>query len=119
VCREQRFLACAESIGQARDFVTDALVGTEVDRDDAALLTSEVATNAVRHADTAFRLRIESHQDAVRIEVINDAPELLLMMHQPSVDGGRGLRILDDLAQSWGVETSSEEKVVWFELARS
>jgi hypothetical protein len=55
----------------------------------------------------------------VRIEIINDAPELLLIKKDPSLDGGRGLRILDQLSQCWGVESRSNEKVVWFELAHS
>jgi anti-sigma regulatory factor (Ser/Thr protein kinase) len=114
--REKHLLARAESVREARQFVTDELADSIVNRDDAVLLTSEVATNAVRHAETDFRLRIEPRQDAVRIEVVNDAPELVLMMKDPSLDGGRGLRILDRLALRWGVESSSDEKVVWFEL---
>lgn len=117
--RERHFLARPNSVSEARQFVTDELVETKIDLADAALLTSEVATNAVRHAHTDFWLRIESRPSTVRIEIINDAPELLLIKKDPSLDGGRGLRILDRLAHCWGVESRSAEKVVWFELADS
>lgn len=115
--REKHFLARPNSVSEARQFVADELVETKIDLADAALLTSEVVTNAVRHAHTDFWLRIESRPSIVRIEIINDAPELLLIKKDPSLDGGRGLRILDRLAQCWGVESRSAEKVVWFELA--
>jgi anti-sigma regulatory factor (Ser/Thr protein kinase) len=115
---EKSFLALPESVSEARQFVTDVLAASDVDCDDAALLTSEVASNAVRHANSDFRLRIHPGERAVRIEVINDAPEVLLIMRKPSVHGGYGLQILDRLAESWGVESTSEEKVVWFELGR-
>jgi hypothetical protein len=55
----------------------------------------------------------------VRIEVINDAPELLLIKKDPSENGGRGLDILDGFAQDWGVETRSDQKIVWFELGQA
>lgn len=115
--RERQFLARPTSVPEARQFVVDELVDTKIDVGDVALLTSEVATNAVRHAHTDFRLRIESRPNGVRIEVINDAPELLLIKKDPSLDGGQGLRLLDRIAQCWGVESRSDEKVVWFELA--
>lgn len=61
-------------------------------------------------------MRVQCRSGAVRIEIINDAPELLLIKQQPSTDGGRGLHILDELAQDWGVETHADHKIVWFEL---
>jgi anti-sigma regulatory factor (Ser/Thr protein kinase) len=113
---EKYFLARPQSVSEAREFVATALRGVAVDHDDAAILTSEVASNAVRHADSDFRIRIESTEDRVRIEVINDSPELLLIKKQPSRDGGWGLRLLDQLARDWGVEARPDEKTVWFEL---
>ena len=79
-------------------------------------ISAEVATNAVLHANSDFRVRVQRRSGAVRIEIINDAPELLLIKQQPSTDGGRGLQILDKLAQDWAVETGADHKIVWFEL---
>jgi anti-sigma regulatory factor (Ser/Thr protein kinase) len=115
---ERYFPARPESVHEAREFVVSALAESEVDPDDVAVLTTEVATNAVLHANTDFRVRVEVRDEAVRIEVINDAPDLLLIRKEPSRDGGRGLRILDSLARDWGVEEHADDKVVWFEVER-
>jgi hypothetical protein len=115
---EKYFLALPESVSEARRFVTEVLADSNVDGADAESLTAEVAANAVRHANTDFRVRIQCRHGNVRVEIVNDAPELLLIKTEPSVDGGRGLHILDGLARDWGVETRPHEKVVWFELER-
>jgi anti-sigma regulatory factor (Ser/Thr protein kinase) len=111
-----RFPVRSDSVRAARLFVAAAVADMEVDQDVVAILTSEVATNAVLHANSDFRVRVQRRSGAVRIEIINDAPELLLIKQQPSAEGGRGLQILDKLAQDWGVETSADHKIVWFEL---
>jgi anti-sigma regulatory factor (Ser/Thr protein kinase) len=113
---EMRFPVRSDSVRAARQFVAAAVADIDVDRNVVAILTSEVATNAVLHANSDFRVRVQRRSEAVRIEIINDAPELLLIKLQPSTDGGRGLHILDKLAQNWGVETYADHKVVWFEL---
>lgn len=115
---ERKFSARPESLSDVRDFVASALSDSEVDARDVAILTSEVATNAILHANTDFRVRVQVGEEAVRVEVINDAPELLLIKKDPSNDGGRGLHLLDDLARDWGVEERECDKVVWFELDR-
>ena len=77
---ERDFPADPVSVRRARTFVTDALAGTAVDADVVRLLTSELATNAVLHAKTSFRVRLRTESSIVRVEVINDEPELLLAM---------------------------------------
>ncbi len=91
----------------------------EVDHEAVGLLTSEVATNVVRHAHTAFGVRVQCRDRSVRVEVSNSAPELLLIRKHPSHQGGRGLHIIDRLAQRWGVEAQGDHKVVWFESGSS
>jgi hypothetical protein len=51
-----------------------------------------------------------------RVEVVNDAPEMLAALREPSAGSGRGLHIVDALASRWGTEALDREKVVWFEL---
>lgn len=111
-----RFAVRSDSVRAARQFVAAAVADMEVDQDVVAILTSEVATNAVLHANSDFRVRVQRRRGVVRIEIMNHAPELLLIKQQPSTDGGRGLQILDKLAQDWGVETCADHKIVWFEL---
>jgi anti-sigma regulatory factor (Ser/Thr protein kinase) len=114
--REKYFPARPESVREARDFVARAVANVDVDPDDAALLTCEVATNALVHANSDFRLRVAPKESAVRVEVVDHAPGLPLVDKTPSSDGGRGLRIVDRVAHNWGVETRPQEKIVWFEL---
>jgi len=116
---ERGFSPHPTSVGLARAFVADALAPTGVDAEVVRLLTSELATNAVLHARTPFRVRLRADPNVVRVEVINDEPELLLAMVEPSERGGRGLRLVKGLADDWGAESSRDEKVVWFEVPAS
>jgi hypothetical protein len=54
--------------------------------------------------------------DAFRVEIVNDAPEMVVALQEPSDGSGRGLHIVDALASRWGAEVTDREKVVWFEL---
>ncbi len=116
---ERGFPAEPESVHRARTFVADALAETSADVEVLRLLTSELATNAVLHAESGFRVRVRATPRVVRVEVVNSEPELLLAMREPSERGGRGLRLVSDLSADWGTESSRDEKVVWFEVPRS
>jgi anti-sigma regulatory factor (Ser/Thr protein kinase) len=112
----RRFAVLPQSVRDARMFVRDFADAAGADADAAELLASELATNAVRHARTSYAVRMGNHAGVLRVEIVNDAPELLLAMRAPSAEGGRGLAIVDNVAQDWGTESHGGEKVVWFEL---
>jgi anti-sigma regulatory factor (Ser/Thr protein kinase) len=116
---ERGFPAEPQSVRGARTFVADALATTDVDVEVLRLLTSELATNAVLHADSSFSVRVRTTPNVVRVEIVNDEPELLLAIREPSEHGGRGLRLVSDLSLDWGTESSRDEKVVWFEIPAS
>ena len=118
VVAERTFDSRVDSVREARHFAEAVVLGTGADPATTALLTSEIATNAVLHARTPFRVRVIEGSDHVRVEISNDEPELLLAMKDASEHGGRGLRIVDQLASHWGAESSRGDKVVWFELRR-
>jgi|1185.fasta_scaffold205717_2 anti-sigma regulatory factor (Ser/Thr protein kinase) len=105
------------SIRAAREFVRDCVEQTGVDVDSAVLLTSELATNAVEHAHSAYQIEVRHLPDAVRVELSNDEPQMLPAMTEPHDTGGRGLHLVDALASRWGTESRPDKKVVWFELA--
>jgi anti-sigma regulatory factor (Ser/Thr protein kinase) len=111
---ERGFAADPASVRGARGFVVDALADTGVNTELVRLLTSELATNAVEHARTDFRVRVRGDPRFVRVEVVNGEPELLLAMQEPSVAGGRGLQLVKSLSADCGVESTRTEKVVWF-----
>jgi len=86
------------------------------DPDVAALLASELAANAVVHANSVFEVRVRTDGDVFRVEIVNDAPEMIAALKEPSEESGRGLHIVDALSKRWGTEADDHEKAVWFEL---
>lgn len=86
-------------------------------RDTAALLTSEVVTNALLHGQGPVRLRVDLGDRWMRVGVGDDATgRPHLPDQQDGAEGGRGMLIVDGLAAHWGVEDDERGKVVWFEL---
>ncbi|GGS03449.1 hypothetical protein GCM10010269_47950 [Streptomyces humidus] len=85
--------------------------------DPAALMVSELVTNAVRHSrrrPVALRL---VRGDTLLCEVEDDDHELPnLLSAGPGDEAGRGLRVVSVLAREWGASRTAEGKSVWFEL---
>ena len=84
---------------------------------DAVLLAvSELVTNAVEHAGTALELRAAVAYGRVRVEVVDGSGDLP-HQRQPAADalGGRGLQLVEQIADTWGVEAFPQGKSVWFE----
>ncbi|MGW0365493.1 ATP-binding protein [Streptomyces sp. NPDC002990] len=89
---------------------------------DVALLTSELATNALLHgtvADRYLRVELRLTGAALRIEVTDPKGE---RWPQPRVAAagdrfGRGLHIVGAIAREWGVRDRVVGKTVWAELA--
>jgi hypothetical protein len=75
---------------------------TLVDR--AILVASELVTNAVVHARTDLRLRLELRGDWLHIAVRDGSPRLLRLVtaRDPEAEGGRGLWLVDQLGRAWG-----------------
>ena len=109
-----------DAVVAARRFVREALAEYPLETVEAAeLLTSELATNCVRHAQTDFELAVRSSR-GVRIEVRDTgAGHPQLLSPAPRELTGRGLRIVAALSQAWGVTESDQGKAVWFTLAKS
>ena len=90
--------------------------------DTVKLLVSELVTNSVRHAGlpatAAIELRVRADAGQVRVEV-TDAGRGFdpLERPEPSEDGGWGLRLVESLADRWGVERAPAARV-WCELDR-
>jgi serine phosphatase RsbU (regulator of sigma subunit)/anti-sigma regulatory factor (Ser/Thr protein kinase) len=111
------------SVATARGLVAAALGDWAADElvDDATLLVSELATNAVLHAGTDFEVSAELLGDAVEVSITDHHPTRTLPQPAPSVDdeleSGRGLFLTASLAQQWGVDYTPSSKRVWFRLA--
>ena len=110
----------ARSVPQARQHVTATLRRWHLDNlvETARLLTSELVTNAVLHARTAMTLTMEQTEGGVRIAVTDGSPvPPALRRHSVTATTGRGLRLLDQLADAWSVDDSNGGKTVWFTLS--
>ena len=118
--REALFAGHASDVRTARRFVSDAFesLGLVDEMFHAALATSELASNAITHAATAFRIRVVDDADRVKVEV-HDESSVLPRSRRPTLDEptGRGLRIVGECSQRWGVTpVVGHGKVVWFEI---
>jgi hypothetical protein len=96
----------------------DRLSGVPGDAVDVArLLVSELVTNAVLHARTELTLSLDRKESVVRVQVEDHNPRLpVLRTHGNEAGTGRGLRVLDKMASSWGSYNIGDGKVVWFEI---
>lgn len=107
----------------ARHFLTDVLTGWGYAGsflDDAQLIITELATNAVIHAGSPFSVATRADESGVRISVGDSDPVTPAMReHAPLATSGRGLRLVTALASDWGVEVTADGKTVWAELRPS
>ena len=90
-------------------------------RDMARLVVSELVTNTVRHsglrAGDPIEVRISLHPNTLRIEVAQAGSSFEPRVQTPSTDVifGRGLMILDQVADRWGTLPNGGV-TVWAEL---
>jgi anti-sigma regulatory factor (Ser/Thr protein kinase) len=85
----------------------------------AELLISELVTNALRHTQSDVILVDMWTQGHIRVSVTDESP-WIPQGQSPSTDepGGRGLMIVDELAENWGIDAlPGDGKRIWFELA--
>lgn len=86
--------------------------------EDAQLLVSEVVTNALVHSGTAIDVSMSAGDQGVLVEVADGS------MHVPrprnyaaTASTGRGIALLDQTADDWGVVPGIRGKTVWFVLS--
>jgi anti-sigma regulatory factor (Ser/Thr protein kinase) len=109
-----------ESTPAARAFLSRLLNGWGLPDeviDDASLLATELLSNAVRHGTGLVALRVEVEDGVVQVRVHDDNAEMPVVGHADltSVDG-RGLYILECVADQWGSDPDERGKTVWFRL---
>jgi anti-sigma regulatory factor (Ser/Thr protein kinase) len=106
---------------QARRFVVDTLEGWQLASviERAELLVSELVSNAIRHAGSGSRVLLVDGPAWVRIEVYDHGPGGAVL-RTPGLDelGGRGLLLVQTIADRWGASRRRREHVVWCEIAK-
>lgn len=117
----RRFPVAPASVTSARRFVQEHLDGTPPEIADAvAVMTSELATNSVRHAESDFEVAVDRTPDKIRIAVTDRGAGLpIVRALEPDGLSGRGLYIVEQLADDWGVTpaTGGDAKTVWFTVS--
>jgi MEDS: MEthanogen/methylotroph, DcmR Sensory domain len=84
---------------------------------DTALVVTELATNAVLHAGSAFSVSLTLSGGAIRISVGDTLPlGPTGADRQLAASSGHGLGVVAAIATRWGVETVPSGKAVWAEL---
>jgi anti-sigma regulatory factor (Ser/Thr protein kinase) len=85
--------------------------------DNAKLVATELANNAVMHGLGEIRLRAELAADRLRLEVVDQGTgEVPGIRTQPlGGPGGWGLRVVEELSEDWGAFEGTTH--VWAELA--
>ena len=119
---DRMFVGSPATLRDVRRFVRDVMRSWGDDElgDVVEVLASELATNAVQHAQSPFRVAISRAPALIRVAVRDTSflpPEQL--RRDPARLGGRGVRLVDALSQSWGTNHEPDGKTVWAEVARA
>ncbi|MFB6811364.1 SpoIIE family protein phosphatase [Streptomyces sp. NPDC056387] len=104
---------------QIRELLHDWADAEQVDS--AVLMVSEMVTNVLMHTDGDALLVAEAAGEPgtrrLRIEVADPSDELPHKRHPGEMaSSGRGVLLMEMLADSWGVDPRGEGKSIWFEL---
>ncbi|MBC2905904.1 ATP-binding protein [Streptomyces cupreus] len=120
--REQLYRRDRRSVAAARRLASWSLhywgLGAWARAHDVSLCVSELATNALLHGappGRGFLLRIRYDGDVLRVEVHDSGSEWPLAAERGD-EGGRGLFVVEALADKWGVGRRDPGKVVWCEF---
>lgn len=115
------FPGCADQITHARDFTRRTLGPCPV-LDEAVLLVSESATNTLEHTATGnagrFHVTICQDETSVLIAVKDDGSDKIPLPGPDDIlaENGRGLGLVELIADRWGYCGSEHDRTAWFEL---
>lgn len=122
-CAEWVLPAAPDAVRTARSLVRRTLDEWRLDRvgDIAALLVSELVTNALRHAAGPVGVRLVRGPGGVAgvllVEVSDPLPDPPReRVARPDDEDGRGLQLVAAAARRWGTRPGGTGKTVWFEL---
>ncbi|MFF3344231.1 ATP-binding protein [Streptomyces sp. NPDC002779] len=122
-CVEWTFSAEPGAVRAARSAVRGRLHDWDLDSlaDIAALLVSELVTNALRHATGPIGVRLVRPArlgGVLLVEVSDPIPGFPReRIAAPEDESGRGLQLVAHSSRRWGTRPGGAGKTVWFELA--
>ena len=116
------FTADPSSVGHARSWVGRHLLDHDLSHlvGDLKLVVSELATNAMVHAETSFLVTLTGSPDSVLLEVLDGGQAGPVQYAAQTLEtSGRGVAIVDALSRAWGVTGNmAGGKSVWAEFDR-
>jgi len=107
-------------VAAARRFIRTTLAGWAAGRFEwaAEALVSELATNAVIHARTNFRVTVSLDTGCLVLQVADDSPlPPVRRRFESTATTGRGMRLVQALSSSWSVTVEGNSKVITCVLA--
>ncbi|WP_165969158.1 ATP-binding protein [Actinomadura sp. KC06] len=110
------------SVAYARRFVRDMVPQDHPLLDDLVTVGSEAVCNAITHTDSGDGGRVTvsllAGRGVYRLEVSDDGAggRRPHVKAETLAEGGRGLRVVEALSESWGFRTDGPRTVVWAEL---
>jgi CheY-like chemotaxis protein/anti-sigma regulatory factor (Ser/Thr protein kinase) len=113
------FEAEPSSVPEAREFVRGLLRDWGADHlfDEASLVVTELAANAVLHAGSPYEVRLTHADGVLRIEVADEDPGTPEPQPFSAVaETGRGIVLVAAVSASWGIDARPDGKVTWAEL---
>ena len=116
---ETQLPSSARSPQMARAFLRSALQTWALDGfgDVTELLVTELVANVVTHVDAPMTVRAHRTESAVRVEIEDPREEVPVLRHPDAAEEhGRGVLLVDQLSNAWGVDVHPGGKTVWFEL---
>lgn len=119
--KRRSFPGSPDQVARAREF-TRRTLGPCPATDDAVLLVSELATNALKHTATGlggrFDVTILGGVSSVMIAVTDSGSGSIPACGAPSPQdvAGRGLGLVEFIAERWGHCGGRHGRTVWFEL---
>jgi anti-sigma regulatory factor (Ser/Thr protein kinase) len=118
--RDIKLVAQPSSASRSRDFVRHHLIehGLSHLSDDVALVVSELATNAMEHAQTPFKVSLHAFEQTLLLEVEDGSRTGPFHVAAQVLDtNGRGITIVKLLSRDWGVDARTDGgKSVWAEF---
>ncbi|GGZ25911.1 ATP-binding protein [Streptomyces nitrosporeus] len=116
-CRRER-----RSVPLVREFVREAVAewGFGARMDEVLLCVSELATNALLHGvppGRGYAVHLRGDGDVLSVQV-HDSGDGVPAVRVPEGEHGRGLLLVEALADRWGVGERSPGKIVWCEFTR-
>jgi anti-sigma regulatory factor (Ser/Thr protein kinase) len=116
---EHNFPCTSDTPAKVRALLRNLLATWAIDdlTPTAELLTTELVTNAVRHAHSPITVRAFRRATVLRVEVDDSSAQPpVLRRADPCSKGGRGLMVVAAMASEWGTIPQRNGKTVWFEL---